>query len=511
MPKLKTNNQISQRLQDLQLEPISRLDVAEKAVTDFPFFVREIFSKSTDIFKNHHWTGGVFIDEISAWLQGNPKTARVSAKDHFKSMSFYAHLMWKIHCLAFNGRRREVHYFSYKESMASYHLAKIKDAVACNPYFSEVIDLKDQAEGKISYTWDGKTAITITPRGLLEFKRGIHCNDIYVDDPLQDPSNKLVPTKVLLVNDIMRTQIIDMPQDELHIAGTPQTTSDFFFDDNFMSRFSRKILPAVVNDSEKKVLWPEWMSYEELMAKKKERGLKGFKQEYLCTPVYSADAYFNEEQIDAVINQKLRNYTMAEWKKEKEKERAEASAKGQEPPLFDVSAGFDIGKKGHPSHFSVFEKRRTKKGARRRIQIHSKWMDHWDYNDQIRYLKEAVENFRIDKLFYDNTRGEFEAFEERGELPPEMVGVPFSYKRKHAMATALDQAVGAKSVEFVNDQRQRNQMLIVTSDLDAPSTPEGHGDSFWSNGLAFCDEIGGEVDISDIRDKTGEREKDDED
>ena len=457
------------------------LKILDQALNEdgFPVFVNHIFSLSTDVFKDRHFTGGVFIDDISQWLSKEPKTLRVSARDHFKSMSFYAHIMWKILRLYRTKRSREINYFSYGESMASYHLAKIKTAIKCNPYFEDITDLKQMADSILSYTWDRKHKVTVSPRGLLEFKRGIHCNDIYVDDPFQDPENKLIPTKILMINKTMKTQILDMFQDECHIAGTAQTNHDFFFDDNFVSRFSRRILPAVVDEKTHKVLWPEWMSWDELMAKKRERGEKIFNQEYLCSPVYSENMFIDtKERLYSVVNATLKNYSINEWMKEEHDD-------------YDRVAGWDLGKKNHPAHFAVFEKRNNK-----RIQIHDHWFDRQDYTAQLEYIQGFIDEMGIYKVYYDSTRGELEMMEETGELPGEFEPTPFTFKSKHKMAGAFDRAITNKEVELLNVPRTLNQIMMVNNELQAPSTPEGHGDSFWSICLSFMDQEDEGTDIN---------------
>lgn len=444
----------------------------------FPIFVEHIFSQSVDVFKAGKFVCGDFVLDIAGWLGGNSKTLRVSAKDHFKSMSFYAHIMWKILRLHRLKMNREINYFSYKENMAGYHLAKIKLAIAGNPYFSEIIDMNPQAKSLLDYSWDGKKRLRAIPRGLIGFKRGIHCNDVYVDDPFQDPDNKMVPTKILLINRVMKTQILDMFQDECHIAGTAQTNHDFFFDEDFVSRFSRRILPAVVDEAKKIALWPEWMNFEELMAKKRERGEKVFNQEYLCSPVYSENAFVDSKtRLYSVVNPSLPNYSIEQWEKEIDRRIAK-----KEELEFDRVGGWDLGKKGHPAHYAVFEKR-----GKKRVQIHSKWFDRVDYTAQLEYIKAHNEAFGVYRQYYDATRGELEMLSESGELGGEFEGVHFTFKGKHKMAGAFDRAITAKEVELLNEPRQLNQILVVSNDLQAPETPEGHGDSFWSIAMTFLD------------------------
>ncbi len=447
-----------------------RIEVLFQAQDSFPYFVRNVFSYSKDILKQGEWTGGEFIDDISNWLTVNPRTMRVSAKDHFKSMSFYAHIMWKILRLAHVRRNREIQYFSYKQIMAAYHVAKIKTAVGCNPFFNGVIDLKNTAEGAISYSWDGEKRVTVSAKGLLEFKRGIHCPDVYVDDPFQDPDNRMVPTKIKKINDVMSNQILDMAQEELHVVGTAQTTNDFFFDAALTSRFSVRILPAVVDEKKQIVLWPEWMNWEELMAKKKERGEKTFNQEYLCSPVYSENAFVDsKERLYSVVSKDNKNYNVLEWG---EQDRGD----------YDRVAGWDLGKKNHPAHFSVFEKR-----GKKRVQIHDHWFDRQDYTAQLEYIQAHVDAMGIYRVFYDATRGELEMLDEKGELPGEFEGVHFTFKGKHKMAGALDRAITNKEIELLNIPRTLNQIMMVNNELQSPETPEGHGDSFWSVALSFMD------------------------
>lgn len=44
------------------------------------------------------------------------------------------------------------------------------------------------------------------------------------------------------------------------------------------------------------------------------------------------------------------------------------------------------------------------------------------------------------------------------------------------------------NLELINDTRQTDQILAVTSDLQAFESVDGHGDSFWSNALALWQE-----------------------
>lgn len=462
----------------IQNKVIPAKEAAENIIAareSFREFVYRIFALSFD-----HFIGGEYIDDVCELYDRYRNVARVSARDHFKSTGLYACVMYDI--LLWDGDL-EGHYFSFQEGMAGYHIGKIKSMIARNPYYDEIVDEKPNSQSTMMYNRSG-FKFTMEPHGMLAFKRGIHADRIYVDDPFQDPENKLIPTVIKKINDVFVTQIMDMPKDtgRLHVSGTPQTTFDFFFQPNVMQSFAVMVKPAVLSYKKKIALWPEHMDFETLMRKKSERGTKIFNQEYMCSPAYSENSYFKEKQIQDITDEALPNLKLTDkmdtWN--------------------PVVAGLDVGKKAHPSHFVVYEIRDGKKA----VQIHSKWMDGWDYTrgkgpkgeilpfdpskpTQIEYVRECINAFQIDKVEYDSTRGEFETLLEQKILPEQMEGINFTSKMKFALAANFDKYVSDDRIRMIDDARQSEQIVMVTNDLQAMETPNGHGDSFWSNALAL--------------------------
>lgn len=431
---------------------------------------------------------GPFIEDISSFLEENPWTIRVGPRDHFKSVSFYAHFCWFL----FKNKNVNLdnYYFSYKASLAGEHISNIKKIVKCIPDFKKLVDKKPIADSVAAYTWDGEHELTLDPAGLLEFKRGLHPKGVmYVDDPLRDPTNKLDPLVIKKINETFKKELIPMPHGEFHVCGTAQTNDDFFFDDTLMlkdgeeftadnKKFARLIQPAIISYKKKIVLFPEFRSWNWLMNKLDLLKDKLFNQEYMCSPAYDEDSYFSREQILAVVNPKLKSINISS-KHETKRDRV---------------GGYDIGRKNHPAHFSAYEVIEGRKRIFR--QIHQKFFDNIDYIEQIEYLTEAIESLMMDVVHYDATRGELDALQEQGSLPDEMNPVIFNRKTKNAMATVLYKKVVSKEIELIEDQRQINQILAVNNDLQAMETSEGHGDSFWSNALAFTDEIATEPNMS---------------
>lgn len=429
----------------------------------FKWFVNNVFSASF-----HEFIQGEYIDDTCENMQDNLWTMDVSARDHFKSTRLYAEIM---HDIFTAERNVEGFYFSYSMDMSRYHLKKIKQMIMDNPFFATTVDNKRLAEGVLDYTNSAGATVTCTPSGLLIFKRGIHADRIYIDDPLKDPENKLAPTVIYKINRVIKTEIYAMVNKggRCRVVGTPQTNNDFFFDVELQNKFVVRIRPAIVDELNHIALFPEWKSYEELCEIRETIGVKPFNQEYMTQPSYSENSYIERASLEAVIDKDLKSvigYT------------------GDN----DVVAGFDIGKKTHPAHLVIYERWRTPEGKFMYKQLLSKWFDKVEYKAQLEYLLLAKELYKIDKLRYDNTRGEFEGFKEQGLVPREFEPVTFSMKTNNAMAVSMDAVIGEGRVTLVNDTRQTDQILQVNNELQAIESPMGHGDSFWSNALALWEE-----------------------
>lgn len=429
--------------------------ILERSRKDFAYFVKNIFSESFE-----HFVGGQHIENTANLLGNHKKTIRVSARDHFKSTSLYAHFMWDL----LHRPGLEGHYFSYNASMSAYHLGKIKYLVSRNPFYKEIIDLKPTAEGVLKYTWDKKEITTLNPCGLLAFKRGIHAPRIYVDDPLRDPDNKLNPTIIEKINRIFTTEVLSMlkQEGEMHVVGTPQTDFDFFFNKQVTEGFEVLILPAIVNWKKETALWPEYMPWEELMRRKRQLGDRVFNQEYLCKPVWTEQAWFSREKIQSVVNPEL--------------EIVKKTIRSDYTVL-----GWDVGKKVHPSHIAIFAERVPGHW----LQIYQKFLDGMSYNAQMELVNSLCEFYQVDSGAYDATRGELESFVERRELHHSLEPIIFKMQTKHDMATNFEKMVENKEIELLNDRRMLDQILVVDNDLQSLETPEGHGDSFWSIAMAL--------------------------
>lgn len=485
-----------------ELDEQTREAIYRATYEDLPTFTDLIFSQSLDVFTRGDW-----VLNRCQFLQSNNRTCFVGPRRHFKSTGFYAHWMWKLWRARFNaldgcewaeGRTElEGQFFSYKKQSAGYHIGQAKDSIKAlidrNPWFDSIEDEKPQAETKGMWSWDGENTHTLDPHGMLSHTRGINADIIYVDDPFQDPENELNPTVVLKINYIFKSNVVEIPtqdSDELHISTTPQTDQDFTFDEALLKDYAYQVQPAIESHSQEQVIWPERMDYQDLMDKKEQIGPKLFNQEFMCSPKSSEVGFFREEEVEQMAVANLTDYGDG---------RDFASGQWECPwqNLTGVIGGLDIGKKRHPSHLAVFavlprqvpdkEGKLSSDKAGHLVQIHSKWMDGWDYTRQVEYCRKAIDYFGIDSLPYDNTRGEYESLDEMGQVPSEMKPVTLSGKTNSEMAGYLDVFAGSGRVKLLKEGRQNRQLTVVTNDLDAVETNEGHGESFFSIGLALME------------------------
>ena len=437
--------------------------IAYLSSLSFRDFVYEVFGLS--FMEEKGFVGGSYIDDCCARLEKHQNLIEITARDHFKSSRVYAYLMWK---LLTSKTNLEVQYFSFNDKMAGYHMVKLKDLIDINfwvQYLTQagvLIDNVKSAKTLIDYINPYGKKITITPRGIGSFARGIHCELLILDDIFKDALNKTSPTEVHNVNHRVRASLFSMVKDtgRIIVVGTPQTHQDFFFDKELEDSFTVTIKPAILSDKKQIVLWKEWMDYDALMEKKKILKPRLFNQEYMARPVYAENSFIKPEALNAVIDPNLKPVH---------------SYRGQA----NVVGGWDLGKKSHPAHIAIFKEEQG-----HYTQLTSRWLEGWDYTKQLELVELLIQQYSVDVINYDATRGELDSMAEQGRLPSQLKPVSFTFKKKSAMATDLEAVIVDGRISLLDDARQTSQILAVDGDFQAVESPEGHGDSFWSCGMA---------------------------
>lgn len=442
--------------------------------TEFKEFFNKVWSKGLKEIEGE-FVPGAHIDRWCGELQSNRLTAKESARKHAKSEILHAFGPWLLYR---RKRSAEIFYFSYKMELARYHIARIKRFMQIIPEFKDVQWLSD-SDSAISCRWPKtKLRLDIVPAGIKGFKRGPHPDGAIFDDILKDPTQrKLNVEELKTIRNVFFEECFSLPKEGgfIHVWGTSQDPSDLFHEIKDSGKFHSTCEPAIINEAEKKVLWPEKMGYERLCEIRDTIKQMAFNKEYQCAPVRGEEGYFKESEINMCCPVAIK-----EWEEVQEILIPVKDTQNQ------VFGGFDIGKKRNPSHLALFEL--VDGMLEQRVSM---WMDNWDYIDQVDKLRELGVSYNVDKLPYDNTRGEFESFKEAGTLPEFMEPISMSGKKNGEIASGFEQRVRNKvqgqtspTIKFLPDARQKRQILAVDNQLHAPDTAEGHGDSFWSCGLA---------------------------
>jgi hypothetical protein len=326
-----------------------------------------------------------------------------------------------------------------------------------------LVDKTPRGDFTFRYGIDGKIA-EILHGGLFSFKRGLHVNGALVaDDILRDPDNPLAVGQMNKIEDHFMTESMFIPNRgcPIIVVGTPMIPGDLLTVLEKDERFFTRKLPALDPEPGRRVLFPDMYS-EKFLLDTQKANPKSFASEFLLQPAFSTEAYFSYDEISRCEDASLRSLS--------------ATTEHMFTEDDEIYAGFDVGKKRHPSHLVVF-----KKNGSYLEQIHQSFLDGWDYTAQIEYLNDAAKNFKITRGYIDNTRGELE---DRG-LNSAWFPMAFTSKSKLTMAQIFEERVHNDTLRLLRDERQKQQILSVNNDLKAPVTPMGHGDAFFSIGMAL--------------------------
>ena len=433
-------------------------------VGSFWEFTRDIWSQGFEHPEYFQaWHVGKLTEEVEKCIEDNLNYLAILPRAHFKSTILgHAFSIWR--SLKIQGNAN-ILYLSYSDTMAKYHISEINKEVNRNPLLKDMMTNRaPKADFTFRYdTGNGGTA-EILHGGLFSFKRGMHVNGALIaDDILKDPESPLALGQMNKIEDHFLTESFFIPNKGVPvvIVGTPMMPGDLLTILEKDDRFVTRKMPALDPEPGRRVLMPELYSEEWLLEQQKAKP-KSFASEFLLQPHFNTEAYFDSEDIEKCEDANLRSLPTTMKHNFEEDE--------------DVFAGFDVGKKRHPSHLVVFRRK-----GERVEQIHQSWLDGWDYSEQIEYLNEAAENFGLTKGYIDNTRGELE---DRG-LDRTWYPLSFTLKSKNNMAHIFEQYVHSGNLFLIRDTRQRQQILSVNNELKAPETPMGHGDAFFSIAMAL--------------------------
>ena len=297
-------NQLASRL----LNPNSNAFSGELGfeIGSFNDFVRDIWSQGYE-YPEHFslWHVELLCRELEQSINNGKNYVAVLPRGHYKSTILgHAFSVWR---LLSSERDCQVSYLSYSETMARYHIQKIKEAIRNNPYLKDA--LRDRASGS-DYTFRcmiGNKYIEILSNGIFSFQRGMHVNGALVaDDLLRDPDNPLNVVSLEKVESIFYSNAMYIPSPGVPVVvvGTPMSPHDLLAklqkDETFVSR----VLPIYYPIEGVPILAPDIRDKDWLERESKARPIQ-FKTEFMLEPYSGAISFLNDDDIALVENDDL--------------------------------------------------------------------------------------------------------------------------------------------------------------------------------------------------------------
>lgn len=426
-------------------------------------FVRDIWSLSFDkpeLFSE--WHVQYLAEDIEDAVSQGLHYCAILPRAHYKSTILgHAFSIWRILKME---KDMKILYLSYSDTMSKYHINEIKKEVGRNPVLKTLLEDKTpRSDYTFRMRYKGAN-VEIEKGGLFSFKRGMHLDGALIaDDILKDPENPLEIGQVTKVEDHFMQESMFIPNKgaPIVVVGTPLLPDDILAKLEFDPRFRHRRLPVFNPIPGRRILAPGIFSEEELLVHQRAKP-KAFASEFMLEPFYSSMTYFTKEDINKAVDPKLRNLHALTKHKFSDDE--------------EVFGGFDVGKKRHPSHLAIFKRRGSNIE-----QIHSSYLNGWNYNDQVEYINEIAENFGMTRGYVDNTRGELE---DRG-LSNTWIPQSFTPKMKANLAGIMEEIILSGRCKLLDDDQQNTQLMQVNNDLKATTTVAGHGDAFFSVGMAL--------------------------
>ena len=300
-------NDVAKLLRDIAM-PSNDAETAFASMS-FEDFVQDIFSKSYPMHNFNTWHIHYICSQVDKLLLKPSNRYLIAAlpRYHLKSTVLgEASSIYRMLTSYGDGM-----YISFKDELASYHLAHIKEAVRSNEVLSGALaDMSPQSDAIINYKM-GSKRMKMFGSGIMSVKRGIHTDSIMIaDDIIGDLANPLVLTEMDKVKRLFNAEIMNIPNSEcpLFVFGTVMDYSDILFtlkdNPNFMSIW----LPAINPTPTREVLWEEKFGKEVSEEKKVSTGWKAFSTEFLLTPLMATEAFMPREELDKVINKELKNF-----------------------------------------------------------------------------------------------------------------------------------------------------------------------------------------------------------
>ena len=224
------------------------------------------------------------------WLervQSSQRTVTICSRDHGKSVFFHS---WCVFQLIFQPAPYEIIYISSNQKQTLVHMKDIDRMFDTIPALRKFKPKSGWAVGRMELTNGNR----ILERSVGSQIRGLHPNEIIVDDPMKEFSL----TAIQKVTDWFWGDMIPTLHhtSSLRMIGTPFTYTDIFAELEENSEYDVKRYPAISQTGD--ALWPSRWDLESLERRRNEIGSSKFTREYLCIPISSNTMLFGKEHVD---------------------------------------------------------------------------------------------------------------------------------------------------------------------------------------------------------------------
>ena len=262
-----------------QLDFVSNMDM-ELSRTSFPYFFQNVL-------------GLQYPEYMQEWfetMQTTDRTVIVCSRDHGKSVFMHSWVVWN---LVFQEPPFQMLYISSNQKQTLVHMREI-DRIFNLPALKQFKPSRGWAIGNIQLT----NGNAILERSVGSQIRGLHPQEIIINDPLKEFSLSAIQK----VTDWFFGDMIPTLHHtaNLRMIGTPFTYTDIFSQLEENDAYTVRKYPCL--NAMNEPLWPDRWNYDALMQRKAEIGSLKFTREYMCIPVSTGTALFDQDYVEKCKN-----------------------------------------------------------------------------------------------------------------------------------------------------------------------------------------------------------------
>lgn len=249
------------------------------------------------------------LDMEREWMRGTRFANWIAPRGHAKTSVVGG--IFPFHHLHFTPGPHVIVLTSKSEGHAIRILDTMKDTIEYSHTYRAVFGYHGRHNAK---KWTSNEVIlengdVITTRGVAQqtvgLKYGHQRPTLIIGDDLEDLANTMTPESVSKNRKWLMTQVmptLDPQRGRMWIVGTPQHQYGIV---NHLHELSKQsgatwrsfIYDAIVDEEEKRVLWPEWLSWSKLEEMRRGMSPSYFTREYRCRIVSEETQLFREEMI----------------------------------------------------------------------------------------------------------------------------------------------------------------------------------------------------------------------